>query len=254
MSGFTAFFAKELLEIRRTWRIWVLPGMLLFFAITSPIIALLTPTLVSSLAGSQPGLVISMPEPTASDSFAQFLKSLDQIMLIGIVIACAGVVSGERASGTAVLVLTKPVSRAAFIIAKILAQLLLLIVFTFISTIICAALTNLLFGSASSLPLVKAVCLWLMAAILLVVVMTLFSAWFASRGAAAGAGLAFLLLTLLLSLWPRAVSHSFVGLLSLSSAALGGRASDWVWPVATAAVSALAVAFAAVKVFERQEI
>ena len=31
MTGFTAFLWKEFVEIRRTWRIWVIPGMLVFF-------------------------------------------------------------------------------------------------------------------------------------------------------------------------------------------------------------------------------
>ena len=46
MSGFGAFFGKEFWEIRKTWRIWVLPGMLVFFAISSPILALITPSVV----------------------------------------------------------------------------------------------------------------------------------------------------------------------------------------------------------------
>ena len=57
MSGFSTFLAKEFTEIRKTWRIWVIPGMLLFFAITSPIIADITPALmrVSSTAlGAEP--------------------------------------------------------------------------------------------------------------------------------------------------------------------------------------------------------
>lgn len=254
MSGFSAFFAKELLEIRRTWRIWVLPGMLLFFAITSPVIAAVTPQLVSSLAGAEPGLVIQLPDPTAADSFEQFLKSLNQIVLIAVVIAGAGVISGERSSGTAVLALTKPLSRAAFVLAKILAQLLLLVGFTAIATLICIAFTQVIFGPAPWLPVATAVCLWLVNAILLVVMMTLFSAWFPSRGAAAGAGLAYLLLTLILSIWPRAVSYSFVGLPSLADAALAGRPVVWTWPVATAALSSLALTLAAVSIFERREL
>jgi ABC-2 type transport system permease protein len=232
----------------------VLPGILLFFAITSPVVAVLTPRLVSSLAGAEPGLVIQLPDPTAADSFGQFLKSLNQIVLIAIVIAGAGVVSAERSSGTAVLALTKPLSRAAFVLAKILAQLLLLAGFTAIATVICTALTQAIFGSASWLPFAAAVCLWLVNAILRGVMMTLLSAWFPSRGAAAGAGLAFLLLTLILSIWPPAVSYSFIGLPSLAGAALDGRAVAWTWPVATAALTSLALTFAAVRIFERQEL
>ena len=59
MIGLGAFLGKELTEIRRTWRLWVIPGMLLFFGVTSPIIAALTPALVQSMAASQPGVSTS---------------------------------------------------------------------------------------------------------------------------------------------------------------------------------------------------
>ena len=45
MSGFGAFLAKELTEIRRTWRIWVVPGIVIFMGLTSPVLAKLTPAL-----------------------------------------------------------------------------------------------------------------------------------------------------------------------------------------------------------------
>jgi ABC-2 type transport system permease protein len=113
MTGFGAFLRKEVTEIRRTWRLWVIPGMLVFFGVTSPIIAALTPALVRSMAASQPGVVIQLPAPTALDAYAQFIKNLDQFVLLALVITGAGIVSGERASGTAILVLTKPLSRGA---------------------------------------------------------------------------------------------------------------------------------------------
>jgi ABC-2 type transport system permease protein len=112
MTGLGAFVRKELTEIVRTWRIWVIPGMLVFFGITSPIIAALTPALVQSMTASQPGVVIRVPPPTALDAYAQFLKNLDQFVLIAIVISGAGAVSGERSSGTAILALTKPIRGA----------------------------------------------------------------------------------------------------------------------------------------------
>jgi len=36
MNGFTVFARKEAREILRTWRVWVLPGILAFFALTGP--------------------------------------------------------------------------------------------------------------------------------------------------------------------------------------------------------------------------
>jgi len=175
MSGFGAFLAKERLEIVRTWRIWVIPGMLVFFAVTSPIIALVTPALLGSLAGSEPGMVIQIPDPTALDAYGQFLKNLSQLVILAVVIAGAGTVSAERSSGTAILVLTKPVSRAAFVLAKLASHLGLLVVSTAVAALITLVVTRALFPPIPAMPLFGAVALWLVHAALLVSAMTFFS-------------------------------------------------------------------------------
>ena len=254
MNGFTAFLRKELTEIRRTWRLWVIPGMLVFFGITSPIIAALTPALVQSMSASQPGVVIKLPPPTALDASAQFLKNLDQFVLIAIVIAGAGVISGERAAGTAILVLTKPLSRAAFVVAKILSQVLLLVVSTVLGTAACLAMTAVVFDTSGATRLLQVVALWLLYAILLVVVMTLFSASFASRGAAAGAGLGYYFLMLLLSAWGPTAEYSFAGIIPAMRDVLMGRGELSPWPIITAAVAIVAGSVAAAGVFERKEL
>jgi len=256
MTGFVAFLQKELLEIRRTWRIWVIPGMLLFFGITSPIIAALTPALVRSMAAAQPGVVIQLPDPTALDASAQFLKNLDQFILIAIVIAGAGVVSGERSSGTAILVLTKPLSRGTFVLAKLLAQIVLLLTATALGTAACLGVTAVVFNASTGGRLVTAVALWFVFAALLIVVMTLFSTVFRSRGAAAGAGLGFYFLALLFSNWAPAEHYTFLGLLSATRDALAGQAHtvSLGWPLAVAVATIALGAAATVYIFERQEL
>jgi ABC-2 type transport system permease protein len=254
MTGFRAFLGKEITEIFRTWRLWVIPGMLVFFGLTSPILAAITPALVESMASSQPGVVIKIPPPTSFDAYAQFIKNLDQFVLIAIVIAGAGVVSGERSSGTAILVLTKPLSRGAFVGAKIVAQVLLLVVATVLGTAVCLAMTAVVFDASLIGRLVTAVAFWLLYATLLVVVMTLFSSLFRSRGAAAGAGLAFYFLVLLLSAWGPAARYGFVGLIRAIRSALMGESLSAGWPVATAVVVVAIGVLASVKIFERQEL
>ena len=254
MTGLGAFLHKELTEIRRTWRLWVIPGMLVFFGVTSPIIAALTPALVRSMTASQPGVAIRLPPPRTLDAYAQFMKNLDQFVLIAVVIAGAGVVSGERASGTAILALTKPLSRRAFVAAKILSQLVLLLIATALGTAVCLATTAVVFDATGSGRLFAAVALWLLYAAVLVVVMTLCSAAFSSRGAAAGVGLAFFFLTLLLSNWGPAAHYSFVGLWPSMGRALLGKATALGWPIATAAAAIIIGTMAAIRVFERQEL
>jgi ABC-2 type transport system permease protein len=254
MNGFSAFLRKELTEIRRTWRLWVIPGMLVFFGVTSPLIAALTPALVESMAASQPGVVIQLPPPSALDAYAQFIKNLDQFVLIAVVITGAGVVSGERTTGTAILALTKPLSRGAFVVAKIITQIALLGAATVLGTVVCLAMTAVIFDGGNAARLLTAVALWLLYASLLVVVMTLCSAAFRSRGAAAGAGLGFYFLTLLLSSWGPAARYGFVGLWPALRDALMGEPLAVAWPIATALVAVVLGVTGAVWIFERQEL
>ena len=254
MTGLGAFLRKELTEIVRTWRIWVIPGMLVFFGITSPIIAALTPALVQSMTASQPGVVIRIPPPTALDAYAQFLKNLDQFVLIAIVITGAGSISGERSSGTAILALTKPLSRGAFVVAKVISQAIVLAAATALGTAACLAVTAVVFPGGDGARLVTTVALWLLYASLFVVVMTLLSASLRSRGAAAGAGLAFYFLALLLSSWGPMARYAFFGLFPAMRDALMGRPLSLGWPLATAVVAVAAGTVAAIGLFERQEL
>jgi hypothetical protein len=140
------------------------------------------------------------------------------------------------------------------VVAKILSQVALLVVATALGTAACLGMTEVVFDGAVGARLVTAVALWLVYASLLVVVMTLFSAAFRSRGAAAGAGLGFYFLTLLLSAWAPVARYGFPGLLRATRVALTEEALAAAWPVA-AAVAAIAVgAVAAVAIFERQEL
>lgn len=253
MTGFAVFLGKELLEIRRTWRIWVIPGLTIFFAISGPFIALVTPQLLKALATSEPGMVIQLPDPTARDALGQFLQNLSQIVMIALVITGAGSVSGERSSGTAILVLTKPLARPAFVLAKLASQEILLVASTVIGSVLTIAVTAALFDNLPVRAFALAVGIWLAFAVFFAGVMVLCSVGIRSRGGAAGAGLAVLFAVLLASVFPPVSRWTFAGLPSASSAALRGNTPDLVWPLLTAALGLVAAATGAVWLFKRQE-
>jgi ABC-type transport system involved in multi-copper enzyme maturation permease subunit len=115
-------------------------------------------------------------------------------------------------------------------------------------------MTAVVFGGPSAGRLVTATALWLLYATLLVVVMTLFSAAFRSRGAAAGAGLGFYFLALLFSNWAPAARYSFLGLLPAMGESLVGKSVALGLPVTMAVVTIVLGAGAAVWIFERQEL
>jgi hypothetical protein len=118
----------------------------------------------------------------------------------------------------------------------------------------CLSVTAAVFGVAHPARVATAMALWLLYASLLIVIMTLFSAAFRSRGGAAGAGLGFYFLALLLSAWGPAARFSFVGLMSAMHSALIGQAVSSVWPVATAVAAIVVGVVAAMGTFERQEL
>lgn len=253
MNGFGAFLGKEVREIFRTWRIWVLPGMMLFFALTSPVIALLTPALVASVFQAEAGVAVQLPDPTALDAYRQFLKNLDQLFLLTLIIATAGVVSGERRSGTAVLVLTKPLSRRGFILAKILSQLGLVLVVAVLGTGVCLGLTGVLFDDAPGGRLLPAIGLWLALGLLIVPLMVFLSTLLPTQGAA-GAGVGLYILFQVLGIWPPAARSTFAGLSAAAQKVLSGDEVGVTWPIATAILAAALFSGLAIWRFERSEL
>jgi len=254
VTGFRAFLRKELFEIARTWRIWVLPLLVLVFALTSPVLALFIPELVASIAGSEPGVEIRLPEPLAVDGYEQFLKNLNQIVLIAIIVTGAGAVSGERRAGTAGLVLTKPLSRAAFVAAKIVSQSTLIVVTTAAGAGICIAMTALCFGASPVAAFLAAVGLWLVYALLMVVIMTFVSTLFRAQGGAVGLGLAVYFGGIVLGVWPAVADRTPAGLPIAAWDMLSGDPVTVAWPLGTAVATAAVAAIAAVKVFETKEL
>src|SRR4029078_2524651 len=120
--------------------------------------------------------------------------------------------------------------RGSFVLAKIVSQAGLLIGATVVSTALCAVLTIMIFGQSPLTPLLASVSIWTIDAVLLIVVMTLFSAGFASVGASGGAALGFFFLLLIISIGPPANRYSFGGLTSVTAKALMQQPTAAFWP------------------------
>ena len=253
MKGFTRFLGKEFTEIVRTWRIWVVPGLLLFFAVTSPILAKATPALLQSAMQGQQGIQITIPEPTYLDSYAQWIKNLQQIVTFALILTAGGVIAGEQASGTAILVLTKPVSRGAFVLAKFISQTVLLVVFTAVGTLACWGVTYAIFKDAPSARLLSSTGAWLAFAVLLLAVMTLFSAAMKSL-AAGGAGLGAFFVLSVGALWGPALKYSPAGMSAAPGDLLLGKEIALGWPLATTALAVVLLVAGAIAVFRQREL
>jgi len=116
MNNLMTLIRKDLMEQWRTKKILILAIIFLFIAISSPILAKITPEILKSV--NVPGMTLTLPDPTYNDAIDQFIKNISQLALLAVIFIVAGAVSDEKSRKTLEILLTKPVSRTLFILSK----------------------------------------------------------------------------------------------------------------------------------------
>lgn len=241
MLGFSVFLSKEFSELFSSWRAWALPIVIVALGALSPVIAKLQPT-------------FGMPVATTVDAYLYFSSNLIQVVLMVVIISVAGIVSVELRSGTAILMLTKPLSRVSFVLAKVAMKTALVVVSGLAGTLACWASAQVFFGNVLVARLAGAVGIWMVLAVMVVALMSLLSVLLNSQAGAAGAGFGIYIVLALLSQWTPAAKYSPVGLMTAGEGLLAGGSVSLVWPVATALAIAVSAALMAAVMFRRQEI
>ncbi|MDR3344415.1 MAG: ABC transporter permease [Oscillospiraceae bacterium] len=120
MRAYLAFTKKEFTENWRTYKLPILLVVFLLFGMMSPLLAKLTPELLKSLSDTG-GVVITLPEPTAMDAWAQFFKNVGQMGMLAIIIVFSGLMATEFSKGTLVNMLTKGMKRHTVVLSKLTA-------------------------------------------------------------------------------------------------------------------------------------
>src|SRR5512136_759349 len=110
-------FRKEWMEALRNYRLLIVGVVLIFFGLTSPLVAKIAPQI---LTVAIPGTDISklLPPPTVSDAVTQYVKNMAQFELILALLLGMGMVAQEKDKGTAAMMLVKPMPRGSFLTAK----------------------------------------------------------------------------------------------------------------------------------------
>jgi ABC-2 type transport system permease protein len=117
MSGFGILLRKELREAWRTRRLPVIALLFVSVGIVSPLTARYLAEILKAAVGDQ--LTIPIPVSTAATAIGQLQKNLGQLGALAAIALAMGSVSGELDRGTAALVLAQPISRPAFVLAKL---------------------------------------------------------------------------------------------------------------------------------------
>ena len=120
MRGTRVLLGKELLESWRTYRLPVVSGLFLVVGLTSPLLAKFLPEIIEAAAGDQIP-TIPIPTPVAAAAVDQVWKNLAQFGAFAAIVLAMGAVATEQQRGTAAFILSKAVSRGAFLAAKVIA-------------------------------------------------------------------------------------------------------------------------------------
>jgi ABC-2 type transport system permease protein len=148
MNLFVAF-RKEWLELIRSYRLMVVAIVLVFFGLTSPLLAKFTPELITLIPTG--GISIQMPPPTVMDAYGQYIKNMAQFGIILALLLTMGAVAQEKDKGTAAMMLVKPLTRGAFLGAKFLGLAAMFAIALAAAGIACYYYTLLLFEAMNIL-------------------------------------------------------------------------------------------------------
>jgi ABC-2 type transport system permease protein len=149
MNFITAFY-KEFLEQRRTRKFLIALVVLVLFGMTSPLMAKMIPQIMTLVPGgaAYAGLI---PEPTINDAVAQYIKNVTQFGVLLALIFSMGSIAVEKDKGTAAMILSKPMPRGSFLLAKFASLALTFIIAILIAGVACYYYTYFLFGELNIL-------------------------------------------------------------------------------------------------------
>lgn len=252
--NFLIALRKELLEQWRTRRWWIVGAVLIGFGLASPLLAKLTPQLLKSIPDMPPGLAEMIPAPTLADAVTQYVKNLSQFGILLALLMSMGAVAQEKERGTAALVLSHPLSRLTFLLAKFVALTILFAVNLLLAALGGWYYTWLLFEPLPWGAFLALNGLMLVVFLVYIAITLLCSTVTHNQGAAAGMAFGVLVILGVLGSLPRWKAYFPSRLFEWGSALTLGESTP-AWPALWVSLALILAALgAACLIFQRQEL
>jgi len=252
--NFFIVLRKELTEQGRTKRFLIVAAVLVLFGLTSPLLAKFTPELLKSIPNIPAGLAELIPAPSVADAVGQYIKNMSQFGILLAVLMSMGTVAQEKERGTAAMLLTHPISRLNFLLAKFTALGITFAVSLAVAALGCWYYTLLLYEALPWGPYLTLNGLMLVAFLAYIAVTLLCSTLVRTQSAAAGMAFAALVLVAGIGSLPR-IGEYFPGRLFSWGGTLVLGGGDPAWPAFWISLGLTAAALvAAWLVFRRQEL
>jgi ABC-2 type transport system permease protein len=255
MAGFGVFLRKELREAIGSNRLLVVGVVFLILGIISPATAKYTPELLKLVGTGQAGVQITIPPPTVVDAITQYLKNVAGTGILVALLLPMGAVAREKERGTAAFVLTKPLTRAAFLTAKLVALLAVLAAGIILAAAAAYFYTALLFTPIALGGFIACTLLILLSLLVYASLTFLGSTLTRSQLAAAGIGIGAWIAISLIGVIPAAAQFTPAGLLDPAGALARGASPPHLVQSLLANISICAIVLALAWLsFRRQEL
>ncbi len=250
---FLVVLRKELLEHWRRRRTVVVCVVFLFLGFLSPLSAKLLPDLVQTL-GATSGVTIQINPPTVQDALFQHVKNVSQMGVLLVVLLAMGALAREKARGTAPMILSKPVSRADFLLGKLVALTLVFGLGLILGALACYYYTLVLFGGSGAARFLEMNLLLGLFMEFYLALTLLGSTVTRSQVAAGGRRLGAMFVVAALGVLPEIGDYMPTALLGWARALAAGSAEP-AWGAVAVSVGGIVVCLGvALAVFERQEL
>ena len=216
MTGYRELLEKEVIEAWRTHRIVLVGALYVVLGIASPVIVRYLPELQGLFGPVNEEL--GFGELGLPDAIDLLVRNVVQFGSIAAVLLAMGSVAGERERGTLGFVLSRPVSRTAFLAAKFVSLAMVLGLATVLGVLATFLYATLLFGATDPLAWAQSALFLLLAVLVPAAITFLGSVLAGSSLGAAAIGIAGLVVLSLGSTLPTASPFFSTGLAELARA------------------------------------
>jgi ABC-2 type transport system permease protein len=167
----------------KTYKFIIFPAVAIVFAILSPLTAFYINELLDMLS-VEGGPVITLPDPTVIDSYAQYISNLVEIFLIVAVFVSVSAFIREKTKGYFPLIISKPINRVQYLLSKYIAMSLLILATLVISGLVFGLYTYIIFGEISFGVVTSITLLYMVYVLFILSISMLFSQLFNNYAAA----------------------------------------------------------------------
>ena len=248
-------FLKEMREAWRTRRLLVVAAVMMVFACLGPISIKYMPLLLDQMPGVPEGLSEVMPAPDVAMAVAEYQENLSLFGVILAILLPMGAVVGEKERNTAAMALSKPISRAAFLGAKLCAYGMVFLLSTCLAGLLGYYYLGVLFEWLEPFGFLALNGLLLIYFLMYIAITLLASTIARSQSAAAGMSFGVLILLGLLGVMPSLATKLPAALMSWGRALALGFAHDPSWVALALSLGIVGAAwFGGLLILRRQEI